>query len=83
MLEERVSFMLKGAEEVAHSLLSAGRVAQQCCVTGTGVHGLAVSTLLKEFGHTQAIRLQLLRRFGLSVQIPCFLEHKIQYRRYL
>lgn len=73
MLKESVSFLLKGAEEAAHSLLSAGRVAQKCCMTGAGVHGFTISTLMKKFGYTRAIRLQLLHRFSLSVQLPCFL----------
>lgn len=81
MLEERVSFLLKGAEEAPHSLLSGGRVAQQCCVTGAGVHGFAISTLLKKFGYAQAIRLQLLRRFSLLVQLSCFLQHNHRYIR--
>lgn len=50
--KEIVSFLLKGAEEVAHSLLSAGCVAQQRCMAGAGIHGFAISTLLKNFGYT-------------------------------
>lgn len=73
MLEESVSFLLKGTEEAVDSLLSAGRVAQQHRVTGAGVHGFAVSILLEKFGHTRAVRLQLLRRFSLCVQLTCFL----------
>lgn len=52
MLEVSVFFLLEGAEEVAHSLLSAGRVAQQCCMTGSDVNGFAISTLLEKFSHT-------------------------------
>lgn len=83
MLEESVSFLLKGTEEAVDPFLSAGDVAQQCCVTGTGVQGFTISTLLKKFGDTRAIRLQLLRRFSLSVQLPCFLENNDKNHMYI